>query len=178
MSKYNKGDKFIIELDEQVGDLWKIKGFNALVFDDFGLDRLGQLVQGVDKFSYNEGAENAWELAQRIVLEPDEGGFSARELKEIFGYSDCLAPFEKFSYTAAAEKVEAWEKEKSEIRVGDVCRRNGDGKFLVVTRFRDDGVGYMYCNGAVHEVSTEWFKNNFTKTGRHIDIEAVLAQIK
>ena len=34
MSKYNKGDKFIIELDEQVGDLWKIKGFNALVFDD------------------------------------------------------------------------------------------------------------------------------------------------
>ena len=173
MSKYNKGDKFIIELDEQVGDLWKIKGFNALVFDDFGLDRLGQLVQGVDKFSYNEGAENAWELAQRIVLEPDEGGFSARELKEIFGYSDCLAPVEKFSYTAAAEKVEAWEKEKSEIRVGDVVLTDG-GYIGVVTYMRDNYVDGIRSNGVVFSSR----KSDCTKTYRHIDIGAVLAHIK
>lgn len=174
MSKYNKGDKFIIELDEQVGDLWKIKGFNALVFDDFGLDRLGQLVQGVDKFSYNEGAENAWELAQRIVLEPDEGGFSARELKEIFGYSDCLAPFEKFSYTAATEKVEAWEKEKSEIRVGDVVKLICNGRCGVVTKFTEN----FYYGFTSDSTPFQWLKIDCTKTGRHIDIEAVLAQIK
>lgn len=173
MSKYKKGDKFIIELGEQVGDLWRIKGFNALVFDDFGLDRLGQLVHGVDQFSYNKGADDAWELAQRIVLEPDEGGFSARELKEIFGYSDWLAPFEKFSYTAAAEKVEAWEKEKSEIRVGDVVLTD-EGYIGVVTYMRDNYVDGMRSNG----VAFSSRKSDCTKTGRHIDIEAVLAQIK
>lgn len=176
MSKYNKGDKFIIELDEQVGDLWKIKGFNALVFDDFGLDRLGQLVQGVDKFSYNKGADDAWELVKKLFNMESES-----DIADAFNYefTNTYSVLGWLPYKAAAEKVEAWEKKKSkEVRVGDVCRRNGDGKFLVVTRFRDDGVGYMYCNGVVHEVPTEWFKNNFTKTGRHIDIEAVLAQIE
>lgn len=44
--KYKAGDKFIIEiesiLDEQVG-LYKVKGYNTLVFDDNGLDRLEQV---------------------------------------------------------------------------------------------------------------------------------------
>lgn len=45
--KYEKGDKFLIEIEsrlanEQVG-LYKVKGFNTLVFDDCGLDRLEQL---------------------------------------------------------------------------------------------------------------------------------------
>lgn len=37
----NVGDKFIIEIGDVVGDnLYKIKGFNALVFDDNGLKKL------------------------------------------------------------------------------------------------------------------------------------------
>lgn len=43
--KYEKGDKFIIEiesiLDEQVG-LYKVRGFRTLVFDDYGLNMLKQ----------------------------------------------------------------------------------------------------------------------------------------
>ena len=76
MSKYNKGDKFIIELDEQdeqIGNLWRIKGFNALVFDDFVLDRLGQLVHGVDQFSYNKGADDAWERVKQLFDMEREG---------------------------------------------------------------------------------------------------------
>lgn len=44
MSKYNNGDKFLIEIEDNVlmehGVLYKIKGFNALVFDEYGLDKL------------------------------------------------------------------------------------------------------------------------------------------
>ena len=42
--KYNIGDKFVIEIESIVfchsKPLYKIKGFNTLVFDDNGLDRL------------------------------------------------------------------------------------------------------------------------------------------
>lgn len=42
---YNIGDKFIIEIEKEMSlevdePLYKIKGFNALVFDGNGLDRL------------------------------------------------------------------------------------------------------------------------------------------
>lgn len=46
MGKYKAGDKFIIEIEERVSvnadpkELYKIKGFNSLVFDEDGLDRL------------------------------------------------------------------------------------------------------------------------------------------
>ena len=174
MSKYNKGDKFIIELDEHVGDLWKIKGFNALVFDDFGLDRLGQLVQGVDKFSYNKGAEDAWGLAQRIMEEPCNGGLTAENMHSIFGHFSCEYAIRRHSYAEAAAKVEAWEKEKSEIRVGDVVKLICNGRCGVVTKFTES----FYYGFTSDSTPFQWLKIDCTKTGRHIDIEAVLDQIK
>lgn len=50
---HNTGDKFVIEIGEVIErhsepPLYKIAGFNALVFDEFGLNRLGKLTNGVD----------------------------------------------------------------------------------------------------------------------------------
>lgn len=43
-SEYHPGDKFVIEIESVIpsdgGTLYKIKGFNALVFDDFGIGKL------------------------------------------------------------------------------------------------------------------------------------------
>lgn len=55
--KYEKGDKFIIEIKSKLANgLYKIKDFNTLVFDDTGLDRLEQVKEhnGCDgcKFLY------------------------------------------------------------------------------------------------------------------------------
>ena len=58
---YKKGDKFVMEIDNVIVDvvgevlLYTIKGFNALVFDQYGLDKLSQMVNGVDKFSEYRG---------------------------------------------------------------------------------------------------------------------------
>lgn len=57
---HNTGDKFVIEIGEVIerhGEppLYKISGFNALVFDEFGLNKLGKLTNGVDAFSYGKG---------------------------------------------------------------------------------------------------------------------------
>ena len=49
MDKYKVGNKFVIEIEEIVNasanpyTLYKIKGFNSLVFDDNGLDKLKSL---------------------------------------------------------------------------------------------------------------------------------------
>ena len=174
MSKYKKGDKFIIELGEQVGDLWRSKGFNALVFDDFGLDRLGQLVQGVDQYSRMKGQQEAWELAQRIEKEPCDGGFTLNDIHDIFGYLSTNFAIKAHSYAEAAAKVEAWEQKKEkEIRVGDVVKLICNGRCGVVTKFTDNFY-YVFTSDST---PFQWLKNDCTKTGRHIDIEAVLDQI-
>lgn len=53
--KYEKGDKFIIEIKSKLANgLYRIKGFNTLVFDDHGLDRLEQIQEhdGCDGCKY------------------------------------------------------------------------------------------------------------------------------
>lgn len=47
--KHKAGEKFIIEIDRIEGNLYGIKGFNALVFDDNGLDKLQSMKDALDK---------------------------------------------------------------------------------------------------------------------------------
>ena len=55
---YKTGDKFVIEIDSVMtnknGTLYGIKGFKALVFDDFGLEQLERIP---GKFEYHVGDE-------------------------------------------------------------------------------------------------------------------------
>ena len=58
MSMYKKGDKFIIEIGEVIpghGTLYRIKGFNTLVFDEHGLNKLER---------YTETPSGEWELGK------------------------------------------------------------------------------------------------------------------
>ena len=50
MSKYNKGDKFELEIEQVMEStitgrnaLYRIKGFSSLTFDDYGLSLLKQI---------------------------------------------------------------------------------------------------------------------------------------
>ena len=54
MSKYNVGDKFLIEIEEKysgsnTSPLYRVKGFRSLIFDNNGLDKL-------EKYDGNDGA--------------------------------------------------------------------------------------------------------------------------
>lgn len=173
MSNYKKGDRFVIELDDQVGNLWKIKWFNALVFDDFGLDKLSQLVQGVDLFSYNKGAEDAWKLMQEIQF----GDFTQKQLTDIFGDCITVAILKENTYAEAAAKLKAW-KEKNEIHVGDVLI-DPSGYKVLVTSVSDEEYNTLNSDGETTIYQTGAYQTGaLTKTDRHIDIEAVLEQIK
>ena len=118
-----------------------------------------------------EGAEAAWELARKIVDDVDNGGYRIGDLVQIFGLGSYSACILCNTYSEAAAKVEAWEKAKEEIKVGDVVSH--EEKYGVVISegticfrgFTDDGTPF------------EWYKERCTKTGRHIDIDRFLKQI-
>lgn len=80
--KYEVGDQFLIKLGEQLTGsdnkpLWRVEGFNSLVFDETGLDKLKHYTQGcamidgslqeIQQKCYQKGLENAWKAAKMIM---------------------------------------------------------------------------------------------------------------
>lgn len=57
------------------------------------------------------GRKEAWELAKKIYLSEEEGGYDGAELFEIFNAAS-LSDIYRLTYPEAAAKVEAWEKAK------------------------------------------------------------------
>ena len=115
-------------------------------------------------------AEEAWEILKKILLYPANGGYSEKELEEIFGRTEHLW---ELTPQEAKTKIEAWEAVK-EIKVGDVVDVCGD--IGVVTSFGTDGdsIHVLYLDGIV----TSYRKDKcIKKTGRHIDIDGILKQI-
>lgn len=124
--------------------------------------------------AFNQGAEEAWELARKIVI---QDGYSAYDLYEIFGCSDLQYVLENYTYQEAAAKVAEWEKVKEEIKVGDIVKiHEGNDNDLCVLYVSTDKKYYNAVDeyGAVYNMLT---KGMITKTGRHIDIDSFLKQI-
>lgn len=124
------------------------------------------------------GQNEAWELARKLALLDADSGYSNNELKEIFG-SICLDDIFNLTYTSAAAKVEAWEKAREEIKVGDVVESNtGNGKRIVVTDvwLSFDGLHFEGISPN-RTLTIDASAKYYTKTGRHIDIDGFLKQI-
>ena len=125
--------------------------------------------------AFNKGAEIAWELARKITCQPINGGFKRSEFEEIFDEGYISDVFEKYTYSEAAAKVEAWEKAKEEIKVGDVLEDIADNNVkCVVTKPYSDNMAYLvFSDGSagLNEL------DNLRKTGKHTDIDSFLKQI-
>lgn len=123
--------------------------------------------------AFNQGAEAAWELARKIVI---QNGYSAYDLYEIFGCSDLQYVLENYTYQEATAKVAEWEKAKEEIKRGDIIRnKNNTSSKFCVTDIDDDGILYgVGRDGATYSYEDPEY---WEKTGRHIDIDSFLKQI-
>ena len=72
---------------------------------------------------FNQGTEAAWELARKIILPQSQGGMNDDDYVAIFGAGRTEAYIMKnYTYSEAAAKVAQWEKEKEEIKVGDIIK--------------------------------------------------------
>ena len=125
-----------------------------------------------------KGQNEAWELARKITCQPINGGFNRSEFEEIFDEGYISDIFEKYTYSEAAAKVAEWEKAKDEIKVGDIVKiREGNNNDLCVLCMSTDKKYYNAVDGygAVYYLLT---KEMIAKTGRHIDIDGFLRQIR
>ena len=184
--------KYIIEIEEKplcVFDkdtqtyfprLWRVKGFNSLVFDEEGLSRLEELNSdyindnfgGLQDDAYKRGLDDAWEAAKKLFssmadsdidkafpIEWNNGGFNALMN---------LQPQE------AIEKLKAYEeKQKADdkIEVGDEIIPSYSDIAGVVTLIDSDTIYVLWRDGS----STSRIKlKEVRKTGRHFDIASIL----
>lgn len=129
MSKYNVGDKFLIEIGEifynrkqgEKGFRYKIKGFNSLFFDDFGLDKLDMLpvlvhtdndMEKAKNEAYEAGLKDAWEAAKKIYFNNEDDGLFLKDMIMIFGSDSIRTIFNNYSAKKAVEKIKDFESEK------------------------------------------------------------------
>lgn len=118
------------------------------------------------------GQNEAWELARKIVCFEWNGGYTLKELLDIFQADSSPKILNEHTYPEAAAKVAEWEKE---IKVGDVLEEieYSDIK-CVVTKPHSSNMAYLvFSDGSVGLNKL----NNLRKTGRHIDIDGFLKQI-
>ena len=194
MNQYKVGDKFLIEIaeaikgygnDPKVPDpfnlpvLYRIKGFNALVFDEYGLDKLQKYEEEkyapseLYKFrqkAFEEGMVEAWNLAKMIL----HGRYD--QTAEIFNMDiydmtpqTKVSIIETHSPLEIKEKIAVWEKEKAkEIKVGDVVEHELDDCTGVVLDWCSEDEFHVFTeNGCVER----WIVSDVNNTNIAVDIK-------
>lgn len=116
---------------------------------------------------YNQGLNDAWELAKKIVLPDHLGGYTVDELKDIFGKNTFASLMNTFSPQEALAKVKAYE-EHNEIKVGDVVRSKGCNVEGIITKISEIKIYRLFKDGSCDSISTK-VKEDLDKTGKHFD---------
>jgi len=129
--------------------------------------------------AYNKGLEDAWECVKKLTVNDYlKDGYDSDELLKIFGTDNIFCILKNYTPQEALAKLEAYEKEQAEIKVGDVVtifpRSGGQYDAIVVFVKKEKYIDAIYSDGVTtNNVPPELYK----KTGKHIDIQSVLQQI-
>ena len=192
------GDKYVIEIEEVIRrngapQIARIKGFNTLVFDQYGLDKSEPYENDWEK-AYRKGYEDGIadgnicdgtfaekvNIAYQNGLNDLKGALSDKHyLKANFGTSNWLKIIEDFEPDKIVSEWLEWKN--ADIKVGDevVIKYNRErdiGKKAVVSKVSDNGMyNIVFENG-----KTVCLDRCFiAKTGRHFDaIAEVLSQMQ
>lgn len=154
---YKVGDKFIIEIAEEfTGKCWcecpdllyRIQGFNSLVFDENGLNILEKHEESsftqedcdrARQEGYEEGLKDAWEAARKIAASVLKGGLSGEELIDIFNSATFGGIFAENTAAEAISKIKAYEEQKK-------AEEEGVTTFEKIGEYVRDGVRYFTFN--------------------------------
>lgn len=120
--------------------------------------------------SYNQGLNDAWELARKIVLPTFHGGYTWDEVENIFGTKHIcknhISVLFNFTPQEALAKVKAYEEERNEIKVGDVVKVRGGFFESIVTKVDGRIIYRLFRDGGFNNVTK---KEDLIKTGKHFD---------
>ena len=128
--------------------------------------------------TYEDGRNDAWELARKIALSTDmvetarifiASNICGIEQKKLFEDVFALTPQE------ALAKIEAYEKSQ-QIQVGDVVYTDDEPDSFGVVTWVANGAMYVLWDDGSN--CWEGDLSDFHKTGRTVDIEHLLEQIR
>ena len=182
MSKYKVGDKFIIEIAEVYENvlsgidvfeaatsepLYRIKGFNSLVFDKNGLDKLEKSKESLPipySEAYETGMNDAWAIAREL----SETRYD--ECTEMFGDETVEYVIKSFTPLEVKEKMKSYKKDK-EIHIGDKvqdCDDNTKAIVLDKDNLNSDDEWIVYTENRCVEY---WHESNIKKINEKVDWE-------
>ena len=204
------GKKYIIELEDKPfhngnGDfLYRVKGFNSLVFDMTGVGKLTPYTEpdleqvrkeafknGYDaackdidikskiNAAYRKGLEDAWEASRKVVA------LSTVDRRNVFGSEYMYTILEKHTASEAIEKIRQYEQESEEkITKGDVVRIKSAPEVEIFVTYADEehvsGIALTEVDGncEIGDQYTDIVIHKVEKTGSHYEIAEVLRKMR
>lgn len=149
------------------------------------LGKIETILKDADN-EYNRGGEDCMNLVRKIACLTAEGGYNGKILDEIFGRSWSPSRiFRDHSFKELKDKIDAYEQKKKEEAekpvVGDVVRcshKYGTEEYVGIVRAEEPGYYYIMTKDNVHIIcllKSGWI---IKKTGKHLDIQGMLDEIK
>ena len=148
------------------GMLYRIEGFNSLVFDERGLAKLEKVEpqEGIKKDAYERGLQDAWDAARYIM------DLTSDPVKAQMVVGNAAPKYFIMSHTAeeAISTIKEYEQknkeQENEIRAGDEVIKISNGDIGIVIRASDET-----CNNHVlFQDGSEWLSDFvIRKTGRY-----------
>lgn len=146
------GEKYIIEIERKEGDLYKAAGFNTLVFDDNGIERLTPIDDVIDKAI--RGAETVQKkrsesLYKALAIMPVQTRY------EIFGTSDLSAIIMRKSFEELEQMLTDYTKKAASRALvpGDICTvpkcESNPHEEFCITAVQNGQVDGVYKSGRV-----------------------------
>lgn len=178
---FKVGDKFVIELDRKFEcndcSYYKIKGL-ATTMNEAQLKALDHCDEADKKEeeAYKKGYAKAMEDIQEVVRTLLAMDYNDKAL--YFGGSITAEILGEFDVREIVERLEAYKKEQSEIRVGDEVEVIDFGCEAVVTCTDKHlkSVFVLYTDGSTDEFTD---RTKLKKTGRHFDeVEKLIEVLK
>ena len=142
-------------------------------------------IENQESTSYEQGAENAWELARKICSSPSYDGFTLSQLNSIFNNTTRVDIITSRTYQDAVTELKAYEQKKKEEAekpvVGDVV----EVRYKNWSSIKKGILLGENCNAYSVKFNEYDFpqtisKENYSlkKTGEHFDIQGMMDSLE
>lgn len=191
------GTKYTIEVEDKPFELisedgftseklYRVKGFNSLVFDWNGLNMLTPYtepdMEQVRKEAYEQGAEDM-RKALRLLIDCDDDCLTIHDIFKAFREGSYHAVVRKHPAMEIIEKIRQYEQEEK-ITKGDVVRIKSAPEVEILATCADEshvsGIALTEVDGCceIGDQYTDIVIHKVEKTGRHYEIAEVLRKMK
>lgn len=141
--------------------------------------KVEEFVKVSDQKTYEQGLNDAWEMAKLITLMPHDGGASSIELMDAYSIENTYAILKQYSAQEAIDKYNTW-KERNTLKMGDIVEIECDGNTeLAIFYCELDTCYWVLSNGSLAPQLLHKHLHTLRKIGESgLDIAGALAKIR